>query len=73
MRDWGMPLARNPAKAIRRPQISNARERRLQGDEEARLLAACDTGRIACMKALLSSLVTQGCAVASFLAFGGEI
>lgn len=53
MRDWGMPLARNPAKAIRRPQISNARERRLQGDEEARLLAACDTGRIACMKALL--------------------
>ena len=53
MRDWGMPLARNPAKAIRRPQISNARERRLQADEEARLLAACDTGRIPCMKALL--------------------
>ena len=48
-----MPLARNPAKAIRRPQVNNARERRLRGDEEARLLAACDTGRIACMKALI--------------------
>lgn len=53
MKDWGMPLARNPAKAIRRPQVSNARERRLRGDEEARLLAACDTGRIACMRALI--------------------
>jgi integrase len=53
MRDWGLPLARNPAKAIRRPQINNARERRLRSDEEARLLAACDTGRTPCMKTLL--------------------
>ncbi|WP_421460510.1 tyrosine-type recombinase/integrase [Aurantimonas sp. NFXS3] len=53
MRDWGMRLARNPAKAIRRPQVSDARERLLQDDEEARLLAACNIGWIACMKALL--------------------
>lgn len=35
MRDWGMPRARNPAKAIRRPQVGDARERPLQDDEEA--------------------------------------
>ncbi|MEC5293585.1 site-specific integrase [Aurantimonas sp. C2-6-R+9] len=53
MSDWGYPLSRNPAKAIRRPQISNARECRLQGEEEARLLTACDTGRTPCLRALI--------------------
>lgn len=53
MKDWGYPLARNPAKAIRRPQVNDARSRRLQDDEEARLLAACDAGRTPCLKALI--------------------
>ncbi|WP_279483786.1 site-specific integrase [Aureimonas sp. SK2] len=53
MKDWGYPLARNPAKAIRRPQVNDARSRRLQNDEEARLLSACDAGRTPCLKALI--------------------
>ncbi|WP_182085966.1 site-specific integrase [Aureimonas sp. ME7] len=53
IRDWSYPLARNWAKSIRRPHVSNARERRLEGDEEARLLSACALLRTPCLKALL--------------------
>jgi len=43
MKDWSMPLVANPVQLIRRPKVpaSSARTRRLVGDEEARLLAAC--------------------------------
>ena len=37
--EWDMPLT-NPVQSIRKPKGSNARTRRLEGDEEARLLAA---------------------------------
>lgn len=60
MKDWGYPLARNPAKAIRRPQVNDARSRRLQGDEEGRLLAACDAGRTPCLKALITVASESG-------------
>ncbi|WP_102961534.1 site-specific integrase [Mangrovicella endophytica] len=53
IRDWSYPLARNHAKVIRRPQVNNARERRLHGDEEQRLLAACETGRTPCLHSLI--------------------
>lgn len=53
IRDWSYPLARNPVKGIRRPQVRNARERRLKGGEEARLLAACDQLRTPCLRALV--------------------
>lgn len=53
MRDWSYPLAKNVVKSVRRPQVNNARERRLRADEECRLLAACDTGRTTCLKALI--------------------
>ncbi len=39
--DWGIALPQGiPTQAIRKPKISNARERRLEGQEEALLLAA---------------------------------
>lgn len=39
--DWGIALPQGiPTQAIRRPKVSNARERRLEGQEEALLLAA---------------------------------
>lgn len=39
--DWGIALPQGiPTQAIRRPKVSNARERRLQGQEEALLLAS---------------------------------
>ncbi len=34
MRDWGLPLAKNVVKLVRRPVIRNERSRRLAGNEE---------------------------------------
>ena len=39
--EWGIWLARNPVSQVRRPPLPRGRTRRLQGDEEVRLLAAC--------------------------------
>lgn len=38
--DWGIAVS-NPIQDIRKPRVNNARSRRLEGDEEARLLSAC--------------------------------
>ncbi|MCD6705479.1 MAG: site-specific integrase [Thiobacillus sp.] len=38
--EWGIAVT-NPIQSIRKPKGSNARSRRLEGDEEQRLLAAC--------------------------------
>lgn len=38
--EWGIAVS-NPVAAIRKPSGSKARTRRLEGDEESRLLAAC--------------------------------
>ncbi|CAJ3729190.1 integrase [Burkholderia pseudomallei] len=37
---WRIPVAKNPMDGVRRPRYYNERDRRLVGDEEARLLAA---------------------------------
>lgn len=42
-REWGVHLANNPVGLVRRPRVGLARERRLEGDEEQRLLGACDS------------------------------
>lgn len=42
--EWGVPLAGNPIKIVKKPPERNARERRLLGDEESRLLAAVSFG-----------------------------
>lgn len=45
-RDFGIPLPLgNPVATVRMPTISNARDRRLEGDEDERLLAALDGSR----------------------------
>jgi len=41
MKEWGVNLPENPVHQIERPAHEPPRERRLRGDEEARLLAAC--------------------------------
>ncbi len=38
--EWGMESLGNPTRDVRMPRVDNARDRRLQGDELARLLAA---------------------------------
>ncbi|MEY2333070.1 site-specific integrase [Acidithiobacillus ferrianus] len=40
-KEWRMESLTNPVLAVRKPAASRPRERRLVGDEEARLLAAC--------------------------------
>ena len=41
IKEWGWPLE-NPVAKITMPKCSQGRERRLEGDEEARLLCACE-------------------------------
>lgn len=60
IRDWGLPLARNVVKLVRRPVIRNERSRRLTGDEEQRLLDGCDTGQIPYLKTLLILAIETG-------------
>lgn len=60
IRDWGLPLARNVVKLVRRPVIRNERSRRLTGDEELRLVQACETGRIPFMQTLLILAIETG-------------
>src|SRR4029453_16648401 len=52
-RGGGLWLPRNPVKWVRRPQVPRGRTRRLKAGEEARLLAACDSGRTPLMKPLI--------------------
>lgn len=44
-REWGIHLPENPVRLIRRPPAGKARERRFVGDEDKRLLKACDDAR----------------------------
>ena len=43
IKEWGIGLPANPVGLIRRPSPGPGRNRRLTGDEERRLLEACDT------------------------------
>lgn len=52
-KDWGIHLARNPVKLVRRPALPKGRTRRLEGDEEQKLLAGCDGGRNTWMKSVI--------------------
>lgn len=44
--EWGMPVS-NPVKNIRKPTVDNARDRRLEGTEESRLIDAAPTQELA--------------------------
>lgn len=52
-KEWGIRLAENPVKLVRRPSLPRGRDRRLQGDEEARLYRACDSPRSPYMNPLI--------------------
>jgi integrase len=60
IRDWGLPLAKNVVKLVRRPVIRNERSRRLTGDEEQRLLDGCDAGQLPYFKTLLILAIETG-------------
>lgn len=42
MKEWGMETLRNPVSVVRKPKKPRGRDRRLEGDEEARLMAVAD-------------------------------
>ncbi|MEW6594144.1 MAG: site-specific integrase [Thermodesulfobacteriota bacterium] len=51
-KEWGMESLANPVQAIRLPSPGRPRERRLVGDEEERLLVACENSRSSALKDL---------------------
>jgi integrase len=52
-KEWGVHLVQNPVRMIRRPSPPRGRDRRLNGDEEQRLLEAADAGRSRYMRPLI--------------------
>jgi integrase len=60
IRDWGLPLAKNVVKLVRRPVIRNERSRRLTGDEEQRLLDGCNGGKITYFRTLIILAIETG-------------
>ncbi|HTR26215.1 MAG TPA: site-specific integrase [Terriglobales bacterium] len=58
--EWGMEGLSNPVQHITRPKPAAARERRLQGDEEARLIAACDPKVRSAVQFAIESAARQG-------------
>lgn len=53
-KEWGIYVPENPVKLVRRPSVSRGRERRLQKDEEQRLVDACEAMRSPYMRPLIA-------------------
>ncbi len=51
--DWGIYLPFNPCKAIKRERIPKPRNRVLEGDEEQRLIEACEQSKFVCLKSMV--------------------
>jgi len=60
IRDWGIHLAQNPCKLVRRPAPPKGRSRRLNGGEEQQLLAVADAGRSPYMRPLIVLAIETG-------------
>jgi len=72
LREWGLWLPRNPVKMVRRPTVPQGRKRRLEDDEEERLLAACDRGRTPLLKQLIILAIETGMRRGELLGFRWE-
>jgi integrase len=60
LKDWNIYLHRNPCKLVRRPSPPRGRNRRLNDDEEQRLLDAAGTGRNIYMRDMIVLAVETG-------------
>lgn len=60
IKDWGLPLAVNPAKLVRRPASARGRDRRLAAGEEERLLAACRTSKALLLRNIVILAIETG-------------
>lgn len=59
-REWGLPLADNPAAEVRKPQPPQARARRLDPGEQEKLQRALATCRNPCLRALMTLALETG-------------
>lgn len=59
-KEWGMESLANPVQAIRLPRTSKARDRRLLGDEESRLLEACRKSRSVQLEKITIAAIETG-------------
>lgn len=59
-REWGMPIAENPVAAIKKPTPPRGRSRRLEGNEEERLLAAAREARSATLELCIILAIETG-------------
>lgn len=58
-RDWSIPVE-NPITHIRKPKLPRGRERRLVGDEEARILAAARESKAGALEACITLAIETG-------------
>lgn len=59
-REWGLPLSQNPLATVKTPPLGNRRDRRLEGDEWERLMAACQRCRNKRIEPLIRLAVETG-------------
>lgn len=59
-REWGIHLAQNPVKLVRRPALPRGRTRRIEGNEEQLLLNAADAGRVRYLRPLIVLAIETG-------------
>lgn len=71
-REWGLESLQNPVRKITVPSPARARDRRLQGDEEARLLEACGQASTPWLKPLVQLALETGMRQGELLALRWE-
>ncbi|GJD55517.1 integrase [Methylobacterium dankookense] len=71
-REWGIYMAQNPCKLVRRPSPPKGRTRRLEGNEEQLLLAAADAGRVRYLRPLIELAIETGMRRGELLALRWE-
>jgi len=60
MIEWGVSLPFNPVSRVRRPKENRARNRRIEGDEDVRLLAQCKKSRNKFLYPAVLTLIDSG-------------
>ena len=66
-KEWGMEALRNPIQLITKPGGSTPRDRRLDADEEKRLLAACKESKSEALESIVKLALETGCCLSELL------
>jgi integrase len=72
IRDWGLGLAANPVKLVRRPSPAQGRARRLSSEEQAALLRSCRESRARMLEPLVSLALETGMRLGELLSLRWE-